>query len=375
MSCSISGGINAGTDDQGCRIVSSSGPTPPAPPLAGAIWWCYADTLAVGDASPWNDLGAGANVFATAGSKPQCAANQVNGLKAVQFVAGSSQSLQTTFSQGLQAQKNTIFLVLKYSGGTFVCDGIDASNRNALLNVGGNTFQLFCGSDGVTTSVDLSEFCILTLELNGSTKIFKNGVLIATLAAGGEGIAGFTLGASYLLAQYSSFSIAAHGGYHNIGDTDRQGIQATLGTRYAITLGQPQITSLAFAGLTGSYLLATGGATGLGFVFPSANGTIYGIWFNVGSVQSQPDMSGAGVTSYIEVACSTLDNAVALAVAVFNDIGPGTPSSPWTVPDPSGSDTLVATDKTIGAVASASDFNIGGGFFVPTVSQTGSGNS
>jgi hypothetical protein len=358
---------------------ASSGPVIPTPPVAGYVLYENADSFigSPGSVASWPDLSENGNTAtqATVSAQPVAAIGGPDGHMQIVF-DGVDDGMTTVL---LLPSPYTIFIV-----GNNISNGgrmLQSGTQNRVICFNRGTDAVYVEGDVVAATVvnpgTAWAIGVLGIGASSKSKWTLNGVdRTDDPGRGGNEWGQVTLNGTGLLSgDVSQAKLGIVLIYPTaLSDAARQSVQAWLHTQYpSIVLGQPQITTLDFTGLTGAYLLATGGSTGLGFVFPAANGITYGIWFNVDIGQSQPDMSSSGVTSYIQLNVGSGANATDCCASLFNNIGSGNPGSPWIPTDPAGAAFLNATDKVNNAVASAADFNLnqGGTNFVPTVIKTG----
>lgn len=130
-------------------------------------------------------------------------------------------------------------------------------------------------------------------------------------------------------------------------------------TLHVLTAGAAEIFTIDFTGLTGADFITLG--EGKYFVFRdlTAPGVVFAAWFKVDGVEVQPDASGQGVTNYLPVNISLLDDAEAIADALRTQALDGIDTG----------SILEHVSSTAGVVADAADFNTGA---VITVTQQGS---
>ncbi len=112
-------------------------------------------------------------------------------------------------------------------------------------------------------------------------------------------------------------------------------------TVHVLDLGLPEITTVTFSGVDGASCV-TGGA-GVAIAFCVGNDTRNAIWFQTGT-ESEPDLSGSGVTAYnqknIDPSASSTDLAAAFADAMDTVV----PASAST----GGTTTVTVTDPSPG---------------------------
>lgn len=352
------------------RPVSSTFPTAPTwppssvlptPPVPGPVLWLRGDDApnsSGGLAVPlWKDVSGNGNdaTQATVASQPTGISNQINGHAAVVFDGVNDfLDLQTplAFSGG-----ETIFSVcnpVSGSAGPLFGSASGGINYILLFFTDGN---LYVSNDvGVQVSWPFSNYgsySIFSLTSNGSSlTLYINGV-----SQGSRTISGLDL-----ISRIGSSGTLFFNGKNpenliylsDLSDSDRQTVQAYLGTKYAIAVSLPQITQVDFTGLSGASFV-TGGA---GLSYLQYVGTqAQGIWFNTGT-ETQPDLSGIGVSNYVQISVNPLGNADGVAEDLKNGIN-GSGTGNWTAVHNSFTGQCQITDTVNRVDTPAIDVNTG----------------
>ena len=170
-------------------------------------------TLNGADVSQWDDLSVSGNhlVQATAADQPL-----YNTGVSIEF-DGVSENLQSSnFTQGVQAQPNTLVIVLKDSrtttGNSYYFDGNDTTNRHIFLwEQSSNRKTIWAGGPNAYGSAPDTSFHIFIAEWDdpsGASKLYEDGALdINTSSSGSKSTDGITLGGRYDGTQFNNVEI------------------------------------------------------------------------------------------------------------------------------------------------------------------------
>lgn len=336
MPSSLSGGIGIGIGEFGSRLSSSALPTPPVP---GPALWLRGDDApnsSGGLAVPlWKDVSGNGNdaTQAVVASQPTGVSNQINGHAAVVF-DGVNDGMITPLNL---LAGYTIFLVGKNQtlGGRIIQSG----TLNRVLVYNRTNDSVYVGSDVVadTTVYPGINFAIGSLVINTSSGSISswhlNGVDRTVMTnLGGNDWGVVTLNGTGIESEFANSTVAEILIYPTaLSDADRQTAQSYLGTKYAIALGQPQITLVDFNLLTGFSF--TTGSNGLYLVFYTGSALNVLLWFNTGT-ETQPStgdfvpievsISPASSSSDIaQAAVAALVTAFGSAEAIFSQVNGG----------------------------------------------------
>lgn len=370
-------------------ITLSSGPTPPTPPVAGVLAWYRGDDVAAGAVSSWPDQSGNANdaLQATGANQPLAVANVLNGHAGISF-SGNPKVLTVASPVGLDvttglhifvvgchtdnASNQTQIFALKNASssggsamyGALIGNPANPARRNGLFDFsisGTWADRAFAPAD----SAIVNDIAIWSYRYdNANAEVVKNGVSLISspvtgaidTSTGSLQIGAYTAsfgGAEYLTGKILEILIFA-----NLTAGQCQTVQAYLGTKYAIPLGQPQITDFDYTGLSGANFV-TGGAARYCTASADLNAPYY-FWFNTGT-ETDPAPGGTG----IQVVLSVLVTDVQIADAMRSAAG-----SIWSAGIAGAVTTLINNNRE--AVTAATAATSGA---VVTIVQTGSGNS
>lgn len=343
----------------GTITVHGSGPTPPTPPpWAGYTQWLRANDSPDGAIATLPDLSANHldEVQATGGLQPTIVANVANGKKALRFV-GTQFMACAALSV---AQPNTIFIAFQMPDTTgihMLMDGLtgrqDIWSQAGLINAfAGN---VVAPGNSIGTAVR-----VVTVEFNGaSSNIWMDGVLIAAnVNLGTQGLISELLGKDNF-GNFLNGDIFERIIYPSIGSSaNRKANQQYLADEYGVTLGQPQITTIDYTGLSGANFV-TGGAALYCTASADLNAPYY-FWFNTGT-ESDPAPGGTGIQVVLSVLVTDAQIADAMRSAAGSIWSAGVSGAVTTLTNNLRETVTAATAATSGAVV--------------TITQTGSGNS
>lgn len=169
--------------------------------------WLDANTQDLGAVSSWTDKSGGARhvVQATGAQQPICTANQLNGRNGLIFTSAAAKHMASAAFGFTTSSDCTIFAVIKLnalstSANVILFDGIDATNRQTLVEVlGGHTFAFNTGTTGTGGASDTNTHIH---EMQGGTtgNYWIDGVSqFSSTDLGILGIAGITINARYTL--------------------------------------------------------------------------------------------------------------------------------------------------------------------------------
>lgn len=185
--------------------------------LPGLTLWLDAQSIGLGAASAWTDKSGNGNnaVQANGANQPVNTANQINGKPALIF-DGTNDYLATNAFTGGNLTTSTIFIVAKRavsgvgSAGMYLVDGIDGTNRQAILSADATQYYLQYGGDVLTSSTVASVLPhVHCAVFNGaSSNYYVDGVSVISGNAGSNQLAGLTIGARYSTSNFFNGSMA-----------------------------------------------------------------------------------------------------------------------------------------------------------------------
>ena len=169
--------------------------------------WLDATTTSLGAISSWADKSGSGNspVQATGANQPVNTANQINGLPALVF-DGANDYLTIAALAGGNLTTSTMFFLAKRavsgvgSAGVYLADGVDSTNRQAILsnNVAQLLWSYAGGAVNTTTVADnLVHVHCCTFAGNSSSAYYLDNTNIGTSDIGSNQLAGLTIGARY----------------------------------------------------------------------------------------------------------------------------------------------------------------------------------
>lgn len=207
--------------------------------IAGLSVWYKADALSLSDGDPvstWADSSGSANdASGSSTARPTYKAAIVNSKPVVRFDGSNDTMAAASVSV---SQPDTVFLVVKNSGGTYNRIYFNGSTtRQQVWSDNSNLLLYFAGSV-VSTSNDLgtASFHVIAITFNGaSSQAWVDGVSLGTGSANTNALVGLVLGtdgSDYFQGDMAEFLIYDSA----LGSTNRQSVETYLGTKYAITI-------------------------------------------------------------------------------------------------------------------------------------------
>lgn len=351
--------------------------TSPMPPVPGAVLWLVGDNApnSVGgtNVATWPDASGNGNnaTQATVASQPLGLSNQINGHAAVVFDGVNDVIDSMPDAPGPE----TLFLVVQFTTPTATYVVTDSSSGMTFREVyvtSSKSLNFYSGSNVSAGFID-NQFHILCVVFNGAlSSLYKDGVLSGSGDCGSDGRTGFRIGAAFNDTDVFSGKVAEVLDYVSIlNDTQRQSVQSYLGTKYAITLGQPQISSVDFTGLTGASFFT--GNFGKSFALQSSQNALpLQVWFNTGT-ETAPSPTSA-YSGQVEFDCGVTDTSNDLAGKLrdlINNTMPGLGYNYWTA-TASGNAGLITDNFNLPYAQPTQDIDSG---VTCTTTQVGSGNS
>lgn len=300
-----------------------AGSSGPPPPVAGPEFWVTGATGT--DGSLALDIsGNGVNATQSNPSdQPPLTANQVNGKPA--WVANGSEFLKVADGSLLFTQF-TLFVVFKIATPTGVGIPI-ADMRSPSNSIGCILYASTSGalsvyadppntaaSDSISTCDGVSH--LATLEYDGSNiTLYRDGVLVGSISS-------VSASAGGCLLMFKAFDGAFMTGIisevlfygSGLSSSDRKMCQSYEGSKYAIPLGQPQISLVDFNGLLVANFVTN--AAGLYFnLFGNTTNSKFYVWF---FVANETDPAPVGYNGGIQITLTGLVTAADIAAAVVS---------------------------------------------------------
>lgn len=180
--------------------------------LSGLTVWTDAQSTDLGIVPLWVDKsGYGNNALqSNASYQPINTANQINTKQAL-VLDGSNDYMATAAFAGGNLTISTMFFVAKRavsgvgSAGMYLADGIDSSNRQAILSTDTTQILWSFAGGGVNTSTvadTATHIHCCTFAGDASSTYYLDGINIGTANIGSNQLAGLTIGARYNLIQF-----------------------------------------------------------------------------------------------------------------------------------------------------------------------------
>lgn len=358
----------------GSRVRGGSAPPPPGP-VSGYYLW-LSDTGS--DPGVWPDLSGNGNdaVQATVAAQPAITPSGLNG-RQVRTFDGVDDFMQGAFS--LIGSGCTVFSVYKLSSSSADFARVVSMALNGSSNDYDNpeswaSIVRLASSESVETVFNNTAYGVIQIiydlpVINSS--LLSNApftVINGVMSSVGSGASPSLNSSIFSIGAAVVNSVAILSGYiaeviiypSALSDTDRKSVQAYLGTKWGITLGQPQITTIDFTGLTGLDFV-----TGINGKYCQISGgkpsIQYSPWVNTGTESDPGNINEAEVDVLPSDSSGDLASKFGTAMNTFGV---------WNVVVSGNLVTL--TDKTNSGQSSPNQQTFP---VAPVVTQTGTANS